>query len=118
MRSDSLHSARPDEKILLALDEAHLDQAFREVPADYPPKEFKIFRNSYPTVERSLDGKKIWLSRLEENDPRRTKSYEVAHARWIPEDPWSCVQRVWILSRSEDSKIIDRVRQALRAAKG
>ena len=42
-------------------------------------------------MEKSVDGTKIWLSRLPENDRRRTTAYETAYARWIPGDPWDAL---------------------------
>ena len=42
--------------------------------------------------EKSQDGAKFWLSRLSEDDPRRTTDYEIAYAKWIPNSPWDSLK--------------------------
>lgn len=83
-------------KIILGLDPGHLSQTFKEVSASITEEELARLEELYPTVLRSSDGKMLWLTRLEECDPRIGTEYEYGYARWIPSDPFKALGIVLI----------------------
>jgi hypothetical protein len=91
-------------KVLLALRRDSLHRTFREVPADISEEDLEEVRREFPTIIKSVDGSKLWCTRLSEDDPRIASSYEVAYAWWIPGDAWSALKSVFILVRPEDDE--------------
>jgi hypothetical protein len=85
-------------KVVLALDRDHLDRTYREVPADTPEDEITRLACKFPSIEKSRDGSRLWLSRMGEDDPRRTTSYEINYARWIPGDPKRALRAIFIFA--------------------
>ena len=81
--------------ILLFYDSGKLERTFKEISSDTPKCEIEELIQLYPTIEYSRDGNRIWLSRLQKNDTRRTTDYEYQYAYWIPEDPFNAL--VWVL---------------------
>lgn len=51
-------------KVIVALRSAQLDSAFREVSADTPPAQLAELERAFGTRLPSVDGSKLWLSRL------------------------------------------------------
>jgi len=99
-------------KVIMGLDPKKLQNTFKEVPADLNPEEFEKLIKIYPTIEKSKDGTKLWLSRLQRDDPHRTKDYEIAYCRWIPGSPWDCLKVVLIvyLNKEDFSEIMEGAR--------
>ena len=71
-------------KLVLVLKSDHLDNTWREVPADTPEELLSVLQETFPTVQPSTSGETLWLSRLSPDDPRRGPSYEGNYGRWIP----------------------------------
>jgi hypothetical protein len=53
-----------------------------------------------------MDGEKLYLSRLAENDPRLNTDYERAYARWIEGDPFEALRAVFLFVRPEDKSLL------------
>lgn len=88
-----------DEKVMMVFDIRRTEPSYQEVPADTDQKALDELRKAYPTVERSIDGSMLWLSRLPEHDKRVTTPYEVEHGRWIPDDPFEALMGLLVLGR-------------------
>src|SRR6266540_17607 len=73
-------------KLILALNPRGLERTYREVAADLPVDQLAELRKRYPSVLKSSDGSRLWLSRFPENSPRIATGYETEYARWIPGD--------------------------------
>jgi hypothetical protein len=89
-------------KLTLALDFNKLSRTFREVPASLSANELEILQQRFPTMIKSLDGTKLYLSRLSEDDRRLNTDYEWAYARWIEGDPFEALRALFIFVRPED----------------
>ena len=89
-------------KVVMAFDMKRLQKTFKEVSANIDPNELEKLRSIYPTMEESKDGSKLWLSRLNFDDPRRGSGYEIAYAWWIQASPWDCLEFVLLVGLSED----------------
>ena len=81
--------------ILLFYDRKKLERTFIEISSETPQSDIQELAKTYPTIEDSKDGSKIWLSRLQKTDTRRTTDYEYQYAYWIPEDPFDAL--VWVI---------------------
>lgn len=92
-------------KLILALDWGCLKRTFLEVPANTPSDELEHLRGAYPTELLSRDGSAIWFSRLRKDDPRLASPYEIAYARWIPEDAGAALRGVLIFYRPVDRQV-------------
>jgi hypothetical protein len=104
-----------EEKLILCYDEARLDTTFREVPTSTPAEKLARLLERFPTRLTSDDGQMFWYSRLPDTDKRIATPYEVAYARWIPEDPWAALRCLLVLG-SAGVDLVGRVKRALRAA--
>ncbi len=89
-------------KVILALDQRQLSQTFRVVPASTPEHELAELVQTFPTCLRIQDGSKLWLSRLDRDDPRIGSSYEMEYANWIPGNALECLQGVFIFTPEAD----------------
>jgi hypothetical protein len=101
-------------KLVLALDTSRLQRTFKQVPSDISPSELERIRQHYPTVVKSLDGTQLWLTRLEESDPRIASPYEIAHARWIEGNPFDALRAILLCVRPEDDPEILSLVKSLR----
>src|SRR5262249_46250788 len=100
-------------KVMQALDWSCLDQSWREIPTDTPPGELTELRKIFPALLTSIDGSKLWLSRLPEGDPRIASSYEVSYGRWIPGNPFEALKAILVFSRPEDEQAVqDAMKQS------
>jgi hypothetical protein len=59
----------PFPELILALDPQSLDRTFREIPADISDEEVREQQRTFSTVLTSQDGQRMWLSRLDRDDP-------------------------------------------------
>ena len=84
-------------KVVMGFDAEMLDRTYRQVDATISEEELAHLRATFPTLEKSRDGSKIWLSRLPAESRARTSSYESSYAYWIPGNPWDAL-RVIILA--------------------
>lgn len=73
--------------LLLAYDQKGISRTYAEVPSETPEAQVQEMMATYATREVSVDGKRIWLSRLSADDPRRTTPYEATYGGWFPGDP-------------------------------
>lgn len=80
--------------LLLLYDRWLLDNTFREVDASIDVAELDRLRQTFPTLVRSRDGTKFWLSRLPEDDRRVGSDYEWGYGRWIPGDALQALRGV------------------------
>lgn len=96
-------------KVLLALDVRQLDQTYREVDASLPEVEIALLQQRFPTMLKSTDGSKLWLSRLEEGDTRIGSPYEWQYARWIPGDPIKALKAIVVCASESDVPLIEGV---------
>lgn len=96
-------------KVVLAL--KALDRTHREVPADTSPAELAAIQERFPTVLPSVDGERLWCSRLPADDPRINTSYEVNHAWWVPGDPLDAQHSVLVFVRHDED--LETVRRNL-----
>jgi hypothetical protein len=95
-------------KVLLVLNRESLERTFREISADSSEEETQTVRREFPNVITSLDGTKLWCTRLDRDDPRTATDYEIAYARWIPGDPWAALMAVFVLFRPEDQSRFEK----------
>ena len=93
-------------KVILALDSGQLDLTYREVSAFLPQVELAALTLHFPTVLKSIDGNKLWLSRLKEGDPRMESAYETHYARWIPGDPFKALKAIFLCARESDLPLL------------
>jgi hypothetical protein len=89
-------------KVLWALSRDSLRRTFREVSADIPEDEIQSLRCEFPTIVQSIDGSKLWCTRLREDAPQIATDYEISYAYWIPGDPWTALKAVFVLVRPQD----------------
>jgi len=89
-------------KLMLVLDGEQTEPSFREVRADLPADELAVFQSLYRTMLRSMDGTQLWFSQFPADDPRVSSSYEIAHGRYVPGDPFDALRAVLIFVRPED----------------
>ena len=94
-----------DTKIMLIFDIRKTKATYEEVAADIEPQRLASLKAVYPTALTSVDGTKIWLSRLPEEDRRVASAYEIEHARWIPGDPFDALIGVLVLCRHPDELV-------------
>ena len=87
-------------KVVMGFNYQKMDKTFREVPSDIDQSELDALKVSFPTEEKSKDGKKIWLSRLSIDDPGRC-NYEIIYGRWIRGSPWNCLKIVLVVGLNE-----------------
>jgi hypothetical protein len=88
-----------DEKVMMIFDMNRTEPSYQEVPSDTDQTTLDELRRDYPTVERSTDGSRLWLSRLPAHDTRITMPYEIEHARWIPGAPFDALSGILVLGR-------------------
>ncbi len=84
-------------KVIVALRNHCLDSTFREIAATTPEEQLVDLQRVFGTKLQSADGSKLWLSRLSADDSRVTTDYEVAYARWIPQDALEALAAVFVL---------------------
>jgi len=101
-----------EERLLVLYDGRSLYPAWKEVDATMDERRLAALERSYPTRLRSDDGKRLWLSRLERDDPRLTTQVEVEHARWIQGNPWEALLAVIVLGRDQDD-LLGAAREAV-----
>lgn len=89
-------------KVVLALDTDCLKNTFREIPANSSEQEIMAVCLDFPTVVKSVDGSKLWCTRLPEDSPQIASDYEVAYARWIRGNPCDALKGVFIFHRPDD----------------
>lgn len=84
-------------KIIMAFDSEKLTNTWKEISSEINKQELRNLRKIYPTIEKSIDGQKIFLSRLSEDDPRRNTDYEIAYAKWVKGNPFDALRFVLIV---------------------
>lgn len=89
-----------DEKVMMIFNLSMTEPSYVKVPANTDAAKLKAWKQNYPTVLSSIDGKELWLSRLPEHDRRVGSPYEVEHARWIPGDPLEALLGIFVLGRN------------------
>lgn len=87
-------------KVVMGFNYQKLDKTFREVPSDIEKSKLNTLKATFPTVEKSIDRKKIWLSRLCIDDTRRC-TYEISYGYWIPGSPWNCLKILLLIGLNE-----------------
>ena len=93
----ALEYGTEDDQVVQFFQADQLTATYREVEASIPDVELAELRKTYPTLIRSTDGARLWLSRLGEDDRRIATDYEIEYARWIPGDPFNALAVVVIL---------------------
>jgi hypothetical protein len=88
-----------EEKVMMVFDINRTKASYEEVVADTDPKVLEELRSVYPTVVPSIDGSRLWLSRLPQDDRRVASAYEIEHGRWIPGDPIEALAGLVVLGR-------------------
>ena len=91
-------------KVMIVLERSKLQRTYCEIPATIAPDELAKLRELYPAMVRSIDGTKLWLSRLAEDDPRITSSYETTYARWIQGDPFDVLKAIIVFADPEEQE--------------
>lgn len=84
-------------KLILVLAPSKLTPSWLELPGDTQVEELQAHRITYPTMFRSEDSTKVWLSRLRESDPRAASPYEAEYGHWIPHDAKAALRAVVLL---------------------
>lgn len=79
-------------KVIMGYDIKGLDRTYREVDSCIDKNELEVLLKTFPFMETSKNGKKLWLSRLSLEDKRRNSSYEISYANWIPGNPWDSLK--------------------------
>jgi hypothetical protein len=102
-------------KMVLALNPSKMKRTFVEVSADVDEDKLALLRRTFPTVCRSTDGTKLWLSRLPEHDPRVASEYERAYAWWIDGDARDALEAVFICVRPQDGGAFKAIESSVRA---
>ena len=117
---DKAYEYGGDPKLLLILDAKYLERTYMKVVGtrisqtdeyDFDEDELGKFRGIYPTEIKSVDGSRIWFSRLDKNDPRVRTSYESEYAKWIPKNHRECLKGIIIFHSSDQ---VDQVSKCLR----
>lgn len=80
----------------------HLEQTFREVPSTTAAEELARLRATYPTLLKSRDGTKFWLSRLSEDHGYCGQEPEIAYARYIPGDTWKALLALLVVVPNDE----------------
>lgn len=88
-------------KVVMGFDSAMLDRTYRQVDATIPEDELAHLQATFPTLEKSTDGSKIWLSRLPSESRARTTHYERSYAYWIPGNPWDALRIIILADLNE-----------------
>jgi hypothetical protein len=91
-------------KLMLALDTKCLRSTCRQEAADISADELALLKETFPLVLHWQDGKRLWLTRLPEGDPRIATDYEVAYAFWLPERQLEALRAIFLFVRPEDSR--------------
>ena len=99
-------------KVVLAFDPDALDPTFREIPASTPEDEVRALAETFPSRRVSADGTKLWLTRLDSDDPRAASPYEWEYARWIPGNPLEAIRAVLLFARPSD---LPQIQEALQS---
>lgn len=86
-----------DTKAVMVFDPKRLHCTFQEVSAALAAHEIEALAAVYPTRVTSADGEMVWFSRLPRDDRRAASPYEVAFARWIPDDPWLALRLIIVV---------------------
>ena len=89
-------------KLVMSIDGRSTDRTFREISAETPEIEIAELSRTFPTRLLSKDGRRFWMSRLPESDPRIAKPYEAHYARWIPGDPRNALRGLIVIARAQD----------------
>ena len=89
-------------KVVMALRQGGLQRTFRKIAADTPADQISELRRTYPTMLTSVDGQRLWLSRLPTEDPRVTTPYEADYAFWIPGRALDTLAGVFVLVRPNE----------------
>lgn len=92
-------------KIMLVLDSSHMQRTYREIPVDTPKDEIRRLQEIYPTILKSKDRSKFWLSRLPEDDKHIASHYESEYAWWIPGDPKEALGAILIFGHKSDQEL-------------
>jgi hypothetical protein len=103
-------------KLVMAVDYKFLKRTFVELDANASEVELTSMRRDYPTLLRSIDGSKLFCSRLKEDAPQICTPYECDSARWIPEDPedpWVALNGVFVFYRPKDVAEVQNVRKQI-----
>lgn len=89
-------------KLMLAFEWNKLSMTFCEVSAALPANEIDTLRQRFPTMLKSTNGEKLYLSRLAEHSPQLNTDYEWAYARWIEDNPFEALRALLLFVRPED----------------
>ena len=88
-----------DQKVMMVFDIKRTQASYQEAASNTDQNTLDKLRAAYPTVVPSIDGSRLWFSRLPEHDRRVTSAYEIEHGRWIPEDPIEALAGLLVLGR-------------------
>lgn len=97
-------------KAIMALRPECLLPTFQEIASDAAAEVIESAKRIYNTAIPSVDGKKLWLTRLPVDDRRASTVYEFEHARWIPGDPFDALLAVIVVGR--DQKRLNELAEA------
>ena len=86
-------------KVVMAFVWEGLERTFRTLPADASEAEQAALRETYPHAYPH--GDRLWLSRIDDPNPAR-RGYELAHARWIPNNPFDSLKAVFVCGAEQD----------------
>jgi hypothetical protein len=96
-------------KVVMALDHRFMKRSYIEIEADIAEEDLALIRREYPTLVRSIDGSKLYCSRLKEDAPQLNTAYEWDSAWWIPGDPLRALKAVFVFFRPKVSEDIENL---------
>jgi hypothetical protein len=99
-------------KLVMALDYKFMKRSFTDLEPNISEEDLALIRRDYPTLLKSIDGSKLYCSRLQEDAPQLNTAYEWDSAWWIPEDPLRALKGIFVLFRptvSEDIESLHRI---------
>lgn len=102
-------------KAMMLFDSESLMPTWQEVDSGVAAGDLEILRQTYSTLIPSVDGTKLWLTRLPLGDKRAAEQYEVNHARWIPGDAFVALLGIIVFGR--DQRVLESVQSTIRACR-
>ena len=85
-------------KIILGYDYDCLEKTYKEVSTDISEDRYLELKKKYPTEMKSVDGNKIWFTKLDADDTRVATQYEISYAKWIKCAPAEALQVIFIFA--------------------
>lgn len=98
-------------KVIMILSMSGMSRSYREMPVDADPILLEKLRNEYPTAITSSDGKRIWFSRLPQDNRNLASPYEREYGWYIAGDPWNVLAGIIVVGNGRE--IETRVIQAV-----